>query len=328
MQFRMVALAAITLVIIMPSQAQVTVPSDSLNTGVSAGKFRKVYDPSIGEKNDWYINDHCFIRGADGTWHMYGITHAEPLNPMDEKHFAHASAKKLTQEPWQKHPFALSWSPEDQERHLWAPYVLEHKGTYYMYYCAGGPKNSEYRIHLATSKDLIKWTRHPENPMLIDGFDARDPMVVRVGDKWVMYYTANSEPTGGNHVVAFVTSNDLVHWHNKGVAFTDPTTGTFGGPTESPFVVRRGPYWYLFIGPREGYNGTDVFRSKDPFRWDISQKVGHIPSHAAEVIRDTDGKWYVSRAGWGEGGLYLAPLKWNDGQDDAETSMPPPKKKR
>lgn len=294
---------------------------------VTSGKFFKVYDPGIGEEGRWYINDHTIIRGMDGTWHMYGITHAEPLNPMDEKHFAHASSKKLTDWPWKKHPFALSTNTEAGEYHLWAPHVIHHDGLYYMYYCGGGPKNSQYRIHLATSRDLKSWKRHPKNPMLIDGFDARDPMVVRVGTKWVMYYTANSKPEGGNHIVAYRTSTDLVTWsEERGTAYTDEATGTFGGPTESPFVVRRGKFWYLFIGPRGGYNGTDVFRSEDPFHWDVKNQVGHIPSHAAEVIRDADGKWYVSRAGWGEGGLYLAPLFWNDGQDENDTSMPPPKK--
>jgi Asp-tRNA(Asn)/Glu-tRNA(Gln) amidotransferase A subunit family amidase len=33
----------------------------------------------------------------------------------------------------------------------------------------------------------------------ISGFDARDPFILRVGDQWVMYYTATSKPEGGNH---------------------------------------------------------------------------------------------------------------------------------
>ena len=48
-------------------------------------------------------------------------------------------------------------------------------------------------------------------------------------------------------------------------------------------------------------------------------------SHAAEVVRDLDGKWYVSRCGWGEGGVYLAPLVWSDGLDDKPTNIPVPK---
>ena len=41
------------------------------------------------------------------------------------------------------------------------------------------------RIHLATSDDCVSWSRHPSNPLLIDGYEARDPMVLRVGERWV-----------------------------------------------------------------------------------------------------------------------------------------------
>jgi beta-fructofuranosidase len=194
-----------------------------------------------------------------------------------------------------------------------------------MFYCAGDQDHTRYKIHLATSRDLFTWTRHPANPMVVDGYDARDPFVMRVGHTWVLYYTATSAPSGGHHVVACVMSTDLVHWGGKKVVYTDPDVGTYGGPTESPFVVRRGSSYYLFVGPRPEYDGTDVFVSHDPFSWSIADKVGHFPAHAAEVVRDTDGKWYVSRAGWGERGLYLAPLTWSDGEDDADTSMPAPK---
>src|SRR3974377_858822 len=45
---------------------------------VMAGSFVHVYDPSVGEQEKWYINDHCFVHGADGLWHLLGITHQEP----------------------------------------------------------------------------------------------------------------------------------------------------------------------------------------------------------------------------------------------------------
>jgi len=114
------------------------------------------------------------------------------------------------------------------------------------------------------------------------------------------------EPAGGNHIVAYRTSKNLVKWGDRHIAFTDPTVGTFGGPTESPFVVQRGKFYYLFIGPRGDYVGTDIFRSMDPFQWKLADKVGHINSHAAEVVRDTDGRWYVSHSGWGQGVFNLS----------------------
>ena len=43
----------------------------------------------------------------------------------------------------------------------------------------------------------------------------------------------------------------------------------------------------------------------------------------SEVVRDVDGKWYISHAGWEHGGLSLAPLTWHDGQDAADASLNP-----
>lgn len=277
------------------------------------GEFVRIYDPSVGESQPWYINDHCFIYGPDNQWHLFGITRQEPMSPADEDNFAHAVSSDLyTKSGWVKKPFALSTDTAAGEAHLWAPYVIEHEGLYYMYYCAGGKTSHEYQLKLATSKDLYTWQRHPANPMFVDGFDARDPFILRIADKWIMYYTATSKPEGGHHVVCAIESADLIHWGGRRVVFTDPSIGTWAGPTESPFVVHRGGSYYLFIGPRNGYRGTCVYRSSDPFSWTIEQQVGKIDSHAAEVILDRDGKWYVSHCGWGQGGVYLAPLTWKD----------------
>ena len=175
---------------------------------LEAGEFVRIYDPSVGEKEKWYINDHCFIRGADGTWNLFGITHAEPSDALDEDNFAHATSKALLERPWKKQPFALSVAPRGALEGG-APLGAarrRHDGTYYMFYCAGDTDHTKYKIHLATSKDLKAWTRHPKNPMVVDGFDGRDPFVLRVGDEWVMYYTATSAPEGGNHVVEFATA--------------------------------------------------------------------------------------------------------------------------
>ena len=59
---------------------------------IRAGDFELVYDPSVGEAEPWYINDHTFVRDHTGTWHLIGITHAEPWRPFDEMHLAHATA--------------------------------------------------------------------------------------------------------------------------------------------------------------------------------------------------------------------------------------------
>jgi len=293
---------------------------------VQAGPFELVYDPSVGEDEPWYVNDHTFVRGDDGTWHLIGITHAEPAAPHDEVHLAHATAPALAG-PWTKQPFATSVDAAAGETLLWAPHVIHHDGRFWMFVCAGGESMEAYRIHLATSDDCVTWTRHPENPLLVDGYEARDPMVRRVGDRWVLYYTATSTPTGGHFVVAAVESDDLVHWHGRREVYRDACSGTFGGGTESPFVVERDGRWYLFIGPDwqglldaleqtgrydpASYRRSRILVSDDPFSFDAADEVGRIDAHAAEVVVDVDGSTWVSHCGWGQGGVYLAPLAWD-----------------
>jgi arabinan endo-1,5-alpha-L-arabinosidase len=318
-----------TLVVPFESSQQ---PEPTVEGGLAVGPYRLVYDPSVGEDRRWYINDHTFVRDRDGQWHLIGITHREPMAPFDELDFAHATAPDLLG-PWTKCAYALSANASWGETHLWAPHVVAHDDVYWMFYCAGGATKSEYRIHLATSNDCRTWTRHPLNPMVVDGYEARDPMVIRIGDRWVMYYTATLEPAGGPFIVAAQESTDLVHWTGRRIVYQDPMSGTMAGPTESPFVVHHGDRYHLFIGPdwegltrskREtgqydpaAYRRTRILTSTDPFHFEPGDQIAVINSHAAEVVVDTDSGWWVSHCGWGQGGVHLAPLRW-DAQHSVE----------
>jgi beta-fructofuranosidase len=273
--------------------------------------FTRVFNPSQGEKEAWYINDHCFIREDSGPWHLFGITGREPAVPSHEKFLLHATASHLLG-PWTKHAAVMHVDPAAGETVVWAPNVLRHDGLYWMFYCGGGPSDAKYRIQLATSPDLWTWTRSPANPLLVDGYDARDPMVLRVGEQWVLYYCATESPTGGHHVVKAMTSSDLTHWTTRRIVFQSPQVGTFGGPTESPFVVARNGRYYLFLCTNAPYNNTDVYVSDSPFHWNAEDVVLRFGAHAAEVVDDGNGDWFVSSAGWGQGGLYLSDLTWTD----------------
>ncbi|GAA2727793.1 family 43 glycosylhydrolase [Actinocorallia aurantiaca] len=276
---------------------------------VGSGPFTYVHDPSTfaGPR---YLNDHTLVKAQD-RWHLFGIVgmsapRGEAPDSAAEIAFTHASAP-TPYGPWTAHADALTVDPSYGEEHLWAPHVVEAGGRYWMFYAAGGRAGAA--INLATSTDLFTWTREPSGP-LFRGIAARDPMVVRVGGTWVMYYTELSEP-GGHHIVAYRRSDDLLHWSGPGTAFTDASTDTTVSVTESPFVVERDGWYYLFIGPRGGYEGTDVLASRDPFHFDLDGYAGHVPGHAVEVVAD-GADWYVSAAGWFRHGLYVAPLHWRD----------------
>lgn len=278
---------------------------------IYAGEFKRIYDPSLGEDRQWYINDHTIIK-AEGQWHLFGITHEEPENPLDEKNCAYAVTDDLINTPFTKKPFPFKSEEACGESHFWAPHIIRHGGVYYMFYCAGSLEgHDKYRIHLAASSDLVNWERSPANPLVVDGFDARDPMVIYSGGRWIMYYTCNTSPEGGNHCVAAVESTDLIHWNNKKNVFIDEEAGTFGGPCESPFVTRIGDWYFLSVSLRGGYIGTDFFASKDPLDFSNKNLVGHVEAHAAEVIED-GGSYYITHCGWGQGGVYLAELHFED----------------
>jgi len=293
----------------------------TMTPAFTVGEFKLIYDPAVGASEPWCLNDHTFVKGPDRKWHMFGITHVKPFEFFKDpgRNLAHATADSLLQSPWKKEPFALTVDPERYNEHfLWAPHVVKVGRTYHMFVCAGAAEGHEYRIHHLTSRDLWKWERDPRNPVLVDGFDARDPMLLRDGKQWILYYTANSERTGGNHIVAAVTSPDLVNWSARKVVFTHPRTGTFAGPTESPFVVRRGKRYYLFVTDNDVVH---AYASEDPLRWNVANHVGEFKGHASEVVRDEKGRWFISHVGWMNGGLALAPLTWHDGLDRESASL-------
>lgn len=254
---------------------------------VEAGAFTRIYDPSIGEAQRWYINDHTFVRDAAGMWHLFGITHLEPAAPKDETLLAHATAPSL-HGPWTKRPPVLAVDAALEESVLWALHEIMHDGQYWMFVRGGGPTPQTFRIQLATSNDCVSFVRTTEHPLIVDSFEARDPMVINIDCRWVMYYTATVTPDGDHFVVVAAESDDLRHWRGRRIVYTD------------------GRY------DRAAYRRTRVLESDDPFAFSIDRQVGTIDAHAAEVIVDEDGRTWVSHCGWGQGGVYLAPLEWRE----------------
>jgi hypothetical protein len=59
---------------------------------------------------------------------------------------------------------------------------------------------------------------------------------------------------------------------------------------------------------RAAYRRTRVLASDDPLSFDVADQVATIDAHAAEVVVDERGDRWVSHCGWGQGGVYLAPL--------------------
>lgn len=107
---------------------------------------------------------------------------------------------------------------------LYKSCLIEHNGTYYMFYNAKNKEKTDCpwfeQIGIVVSVDLKKWTRLKENPVLTVGaagsFDdvfASDPCVYRIGDTWTMFYYGNCSDGHARDSVAF--STDLIHWEKS-----------------------------------------------------------------------------------------------------------------
>jgi len=230
--------------------------------------------PLINDEDD-DIADHTWISDAEGLYHLFFQTEGLGSGSYIE-HYISRDLQSLeyvgpalfkNQGGWDSHG-------------LWAPHVIKNGNTYYMFYTGvdgpGGDPLTRQRIGLATSTDLMTWTRYPVNNCpgaTGDGCiyecnecwttwgdepgsfnqQCRDPFVTwdPVGGRWVMFMTAKSNNQYGVVTVAY--SKNLIDW--TGAGFIDATrrleTGTLGqttgGQAENPFVMsREGTHYLLF----------------------------------------------------------------------------------
>ena len=274
------------------------------------GDWKLLFRP---EKFGRYVNDHCLIRDRWRHWHLFGITSLEE-GPDTERYFVHASngdESLLT-------PMTELNKVIDDDVRAWAPCVVEHEGLYYMYYGPGVTR-------MAVTNELYHWMGHEihvtGNPVMSVN---RDHMVLRVGDRWLMYA---SGLRNGYSCISLLTSTDLVNWEFSGYALTSSGNAPLNPPwgaLESPYVLEYRGMYYLFVTytdcSYENYQNTLVFCSPDPcFFGDYTGDNGGqmvlatLRSHAGEVIREGD-SYYITCAGWRgfdipcEGGVAIAEL--------------------
>ncbi len=293
--------------------------------------FALVYQPA-----GRYVNDHGLVRGPDGLWHLFHIVGPTGKGCYDlgsEVSFGHAVSPDLL--TWETRPDVLSIDPASRHEphHLFAPYVIEREGVYYLFYSGINTDLKMESLCLATSRDLYTWEKHPANPVFRPSTSwaeyrpgsgtwacCRDPHVLPHSDYgYIMYYVTWLRDTGFRLVaLGAAVSDNLVSWQDVGPAmireFASESSTT---SMESPCVVAKGGLYYLFYKHR---NGTRLAVSDDPLRFTDQEDRFFSPAHAAEVF-EADGRWYMTHCSrvlgdvehkWSDRtrGLYLAGLEW------------------
>lgn len=288
---------------------------------LTQGPRIRILDTTALPEGAHYVNDHSLIRMADGSWILTGIYHREgPYKPRDERQFVLAAAPPSEPSAWYESsapPFSvmprrLALSAAEDEPWIWAPHLArDDDGSLVMIYHAGALDPDKAAIHLARSRDGVTWTREG-GTLFEDICVARDPMLLRVGPTWVVYYTRCAGKASRASGVAYRTSPDLVHWSAPEMALALADTHFDSGHCESPFVFQRKGWFYL---SRTSYpvdsDATFLHRSRSPFRFP-PEPIARLSAHAAEWVAERgdwdSGRLFFTHCGPGRGGVWMSEL--------------------
>jgi hypothetical protein len=108
------------------------------------------------------------------------------------------------------------------EGNVYAPDVHVEGSRYRMWY-GGQGRDGHDRIHLAESDDGNRWARKGVVLEDLTANHVNDPSIVRVGDKYFMYYTRAVR--GVIDEIALATSTGGVRWGRKGVVLRPGAPG-------------------------------------------------------------------------------------------------------
>ncbi len=263
--------------------------------------------PRINDEDD-DIQDHTWIRDASGVYHLF-FQNEGHVSGSDIEHYASTNLASLDYVGVALDKNAGGWDADG----LWAPHIVHHDNTYFMFYTGveGAGTNAKQRIGLATSVDLVTWTRYPINNCPGTAGDGciyecnetwttwgdspgeynhqcRDPFVAmdEVNGRWVMFVTAKSINEFGVVTVAY--SKNLVDW--IGVGYVDATRRlasgvggqTTGGQAENPHVVsHRGSHFLFFTDWQDPEDSHTVDAPRTLVQYATSSRLTADPTGSA-----------------------------------------------
>lgn len=284
--------------------------------------------------------DHHVYRDAEGVWHLWACVRRTAVGRV----LCHWRSDDLYASDWAATGEVIRASTEHGEsisdwygeEWLQSPFVVEHEGGFYMLYgghgsgadAGGHPRDGDdpamdCQICLMLSPDGRRWRRYVGDRgysrLFLGPGEARDPCVLRIADRFVIYYAGyrNSD----RNLPAFFarTSYDLLNWSDPRIVHGDLSPRFGDGPNgcESPHVVVVGGAYYLFRTQDYARGLTHVFRSEDPFDFGCEDASLHyvttIDVAAPEVIITPDGgEMLISSSKDLCGGIRLQRLSWRE----------------
>ena len=248
-----------------------------------------------------------------GEYHVFFLTN--PTGNHDV-HWEHCVSRDLVH--WKQLPPALAPDHTDptgaEGGCMFTGCVVEAGGVFHAWYTSWNPKNPKGREYLshATSRDLVKWTKHPQHMIAPDGVhfanhrnrDFRDPQIFwndKAGEYW-MHVLAGVPGKKGVHF-GLLTSRDLVKWKQVGTVAGVPGD-------ECPDYFRIGDTHYIHSCRRYCYSD----KLEGPYRYPQLTNELDMPCIIA-AKRVWDGKRHVWFGGWRTGGPMAMPREVYAGPD-------------
>ena len=297
-------------------------------TPVMTGDYIYIYEPQgdifkgpdtenlvAGKHYDsWQPNDHCFVRGKDGSWHAFGITHPS-TNPGEKYHQGeyslfhispsnerrNASGELFAPGSWRDLPKVMNHDERPGENlYIFAPDIIKKNNEFVMIY---GPAP----LRMATSRNLRDWK--PGGPIgVATNSSDRDPSFMLYNGVYFLTYCA------GNSIQT-TTSTNLRDW-SAPIEIFRPAKDSY--QCESPTLLHHEGKFYLFwcVWDSGDPNGnayddrTFVYCSDDPLNFHGKPLLTELKAHAPEIIRDDNGQWFISSAEYPKRGISVARLLW------------------
>ena len=261
--------------------------------------------------------DFAFVFGG-GFFHLFYIFDDPSVSPdSTERYFGHAVSYDLKN--WQQAPSVIPVrSGKFDSDHVWAPTIQASGNSYFMYYTGitnlpftfgAGQHPWFQRIGVATSQNLIDWTRYDEpvytgnmstwafaDSSQFDGEQFRDPFIIpdpANSSKWLMYHVAEPIGVRGQTIVG-AARNDvgaLGNWANvKPLWNTD--AAHFQGWVESPTVFSHNGLWYLMYSNPNSSRNIAFETASDPVA-DSAAWSGHINLYNQGGAGDSSLSWFA-----------------------------------